>query len=759
MNGETSPNHDGAPLNQDDLEAVGPEALTALSGFFPPSGSSDDTPLDAAERLRDLELRYRALVDQLPAVIYIDGLGTGSQMVDVSPSIETTLGIPREEWLARAGVWEDAIHPDDRERVVEVSRHAAEFGEPFRIEYRAFHRDGRMLWIREDCVLIRDEVGEPVYWLGLMLDVSEFALAQRDLQEVQTKFGALVEQIPAIVYIDEADERMTTTYVSPQIEPLLGYTQHDYMTDPDLWTSMLHPDDRDGAVETYLRGRESGEPFVFEYRLVAKDGSIVWFRDSAIVLPDGEGRPQFIQGVMLDITERKAAEAQIAYLAYHDKLTGLSNRAMFDELLELTMARARRNDLGVAVVSVDLDDFKLVNDSLGHDIGDQLIVLLADRLREATRDTDLVARPGGDEFLLLLGDLDLTPPVPGGTDGATIAAESVAVRVQEALKAPFEIAGTELYVTASQGISVFPLDAKDPAGLLSNADTAMFISKKSGPGGYLVHSDRDADAMSRLSMSTRLRKAVELKQWTLHYQPLIELDSGDMYGVEALIRWPEPNGGLVPPGEFIPLAEEMGLIEAIGDWVVEEICRQDAQWRAEGLTLEIGFNLSPRQLWQPELVDKIVSPIVVAGMDPTRVTVEITESTAMTDPDRTVELLTAIHDRGLKLAIDDFGTGYSSLARLKHMPVDILKIDRSFVRDVDKDRESASMVSAMISLAENLGMTPLAEGIETEGEWRFLASRHCTYGQGYFFSRPVPAPEILAMHRRSGLQVLDGGAG
>ncbi len=251
---------------------------------------------------------------------------------------------------------------------------------------------------------------------------------------------------------------------------------------------------------------------------------------------------------------------------------------------------------------------------------------------------------------------------------------------------------------------------------------------------------------------------MELKQWTLHYQPLIELATGEMYGVEALIRWPEPNGGLVPPGEFIPLAEEMGLIEAIGDWVVEEICRQDAQWRAEGLTLEIGFNLSPRQLWQPELVDKIVSPIVVAGMDPTRVTVEITESTAMTDPDRTVELLTAIHDRGLKLAIDDFGIGYSSLARLKHMPVDVLKIDRSFVRDVDKDRESASMVSAMISLAENLGMIPLAEGIETEGEWRFLARRDCTFGQGFYFSRPVPASDILAMHRRAGLQAIDGGA-
>jgi EAL domain-containing protein (putative c-di-GMP-specific phosphodiesterase class I) len=215
----------------------------------------------------------------------------------------------------------------------------------------------------------------------------------------------------------------------------------------------------------------------------------------------------------------------------------------------------------------------------------------------------------------------------------------------------------------------------------------------------------------------------------------------------------------VPPGEFIPLAEEMGLIEAIGEWVVEEICRQDAMWRAEGLHLELGFNLSPRQLWQPDLVDKLVAPIVIAGVDPARVTVEITESTAMTDPDRTAELLSEMHASGLKLAIDDFGTGYSSLARLKHMPVDILKIDRSFVREVDLDHDAASMVAAMISLAENLGMMPLAEGIETEGEWRFLAERGCALGQGFFFSRPVAAEEILAIHRRAGLQVLEGGAG
>ena len=741
-------------MTLNEYETAPSHALTAKGGFFASDLDMLDGPLD--EAYRDLMARYRGLIDRLPAVVYLDGVGDDDAMIDVSSAIEQLLGITREEWLSRFRLWLETIHPDDLERVVSESERSTATGEPFRLEYRAIHRDGRVRWIREDSVLVSDGEGAPLYWLGLMLDVTELTLARRELEEAQTKYGALVEQIPAIVYVDLADEHMTSTYVSPQILELLGVDPQEYIDDPNLWASLLHPEDRDDAVATYLRGRASGEPFVFEYRLVARNGRVVWFRDSAIVLPDAEGRPHLIQGVMLDITERKAAEAQIAYLAYHDKLTGLPNRAMFDELLGLALARAHRSDLGVAVVSVDLDNFKLVNDSLGHEAGDALIGQLAERLRYATRDTDLVTRPGGDEFLLLLADIDRTPPMPGGQDGAAIVAESIAGRVQQALKDPFLIGDTELYLTASLGISIFPLDADDAIDLLKNADTAMFRSKKAGPGGYVVHTTDSADAMTRLSLSTRLRQAVERKQWRLHYQPLIELATGRMYGVEALIRWPEPSGSLVAPGEFIPLAEEMGLIETIGEWVLEEICRQDAMWRAEGLTLDVGFNLSPRQLWQPDLVDKIVSPLVVAGMDPTRVTVEITESTAMTDPDRTIQILREMHDRGLRLAIDDFGSGYSSLSRLRDMPVDILKIDRGFVRAVDQDRNAGSMVSAVISLASNLGMTPLAEGIETEAEWRFLADRGCELGQGFFFSRPVPPEDILAMHRRNALTVVAG---
>ena len=479
-----------------------------------------------------------------------------------------------------------------------------------------------------------------------------------------------------------------------------------------------------------------------------------------MVVRDEAGEPAFIQGVMLDITDRKNAEDQAAYLAYHDKLTGLPNRPMFEELLELSIARARRHDLAVAVVYADLDDFKLVNDSLGHEKGDELIRQLSARLGEATRETDLVARPGGDEFLLLLADIERSaqPGIPGAADGAVAVAEAVASRVEEALRAPFDLDGTEVYVSASIGIALFPHHATDAAELLTCADAAMYRSKKTSPGGYSVYADESSDAMGKLSLSTRLRKAVQNQNWELHYQPIVDLATADTVGVEALIRWDDPNGGLVLPGEFIPLAEEMGLIEVIGDWVVEELARQDAEWRSEGLELELSFNLSPRQLWQPDVARRIISRLEAGGVDPHRVVVEVTESTAMTDPERTLRILWDLHSHGLRLAIDDFGTGYSSLSRLKNMPVDVLKVDRSFVREVQADQQAGSMVRAIIQLADGLGMTPLAEGIETPEEWRFLVEHGCRLGQGYHFCRPIPGAEILARHRRAAMRVMAGGS-
>ena len=742
------PNPRSAVTHPDDAQ---PDANPVGPGFLTPA-LDERTAADAS----DLGSRYRALIDHLPAVLYIDGVAVGTAVLDVSPRIHDLLGIEPAEWVDTYDRWDERVHPDDRERVVAACDRAIATGEPFRVQYRGLHRSGAVVWIRDEAVLIRDASGVPQYWLGIMMDESELIQAQVGLRDARSKYGALVEQIPAIVYIDVADESMSSTYVSPQIEDILGVTPQAYLDDPDLWSSMLHPDDRASAIETYTTGRETGEPFTMEYRLIAPDGRVVWFQDSALVLKDADGRPSLIQGVMLDVTERKQAEARLAFLAYHDSLTSLPNKAMFDELLELALARADRHEHGVAVLTLDVDNFKLVNDSLGHEAGDRLIAALAERLRGATRETDLVARQGGDEFLLLLADIDPSSG-PAGTDGVTMAATQVADRVEHLLESPFELDGTELYASVSIGISLYPADAADAGGLLRNADAAMFRAKQSGPGGYVMHHADDSDARSKLSLSTRLRKAVDQQSWTLHYQPLIELGTGDMYGVEALIRWPDPNGGMVAPGEFIPLAEEMGLIDAIGGWVVEEIGRQDAIWRAEGIELEVGFNLSPRQLWQDDPVGRIARQIRAAGMDPARVTVEITESTAMNDPDHTLEVLHGFKDEGLRLAIDDFGTGYSSLSRLRYMPVDVLKIDRTFVREVNSDPQSASMVSAIIALANNLGMEPLAEGIETENEWRFLADRGCPFGQGFYFSRPIPAEQITAMHRRAGLHVIEGG--
>jgi diguanylate cyclase (GGDEF)-like protein/PAS domain S-box-containing protein len=736
------------------------EALTAKQGFAVP-GNGELGTLDREQlerQLRDIKARYRGLIDRLPAVVYIDGLEEDASMVDVGPGIEALYGLTRDVWIGSLLAWLEPIHPDDVDRIVAANERSIATGEPFRERYRIVHPDRGEVWINEEAVLIHDENGEPRYWLGLMLDVTEIVETERRVDDAQARYAALVEQIPAIVYVDEVDESMSSSYVSPQIEQILGITPEQYIAEPDIWERHLHPDDHDDALRAYLFGRASGQPFQLEYRLIADDGRVVWFHDSATVLPGPDGNPAYVHGVMLDVTERKEAEARIAFLAYHDKLTGLPNRAMFDELLELALARAVRHDLGVAVISLDVDNFKLINDSLGHEAGDALIVQLARRLKEATRETDLVARQGGDEFLLLLSDLEAGPPVAGTQDDGEIVARSVAMRIQEILAAPFEIGSTELYLTASLGISMFPRNADDGPSLLKNADTAMFRSKNGGPGAYAMYGAEDGTALRKLSLSTRLRKAVESRAWALHYQPLIELETGRTYGVEALIRWPDPAGGLVPPGEFIPLAEELGLIEAIGDWVLDELCRQDAAWRAEGLELELAFNLSPRQFWQSDLVDRIVDRLKSGGVAPRRVCVEITESTAMTDPDRTTELLEGLHGHGLRIAIDDFGTGYSSLSRLKLLPVEVLKIDRSFISHVDADPQSASMVSAMIALASNLGMTPLAEGIEAEAERSFLVDHGCELGQGFFFSKPVPADEILAMHRRAQLEVVHGTA-
>jgi diguanylate cyclase (GGDEF)-like protein len=489
------------------------------------------------------------------------------------------------------------------------------------------------------------------------------------------------------------------------------------------------------------RHNDTGDPFSLDYRIYRKDGHVVWIHDEARVVRDERGAPTLSLGVMIDVTGLKRADEKVAFQIYHDELTNLPSRAMFEELLDLSIGRAGRHGACVAVLCVDIDDFRLVNDSLGRLAGDEVLRSVAERLREAARETDLVARRSGDTFLLLLADLEREG---GDVEVAVARAESAAQRVLDSLARPLRAGGTELYVSASIGISLYPQDGDEPGGLLRNAEAAMLESKKGGHA-YVVSNRGALDSSAKLRFVTRLRKAVESQRWALHYQPILDLRSGRMEGVEALIRWMEPDGTMVPPGDFIPVAEELGLIESIGDWVVRELIYQAQAWKELEIDLEISFNLSPRQFWQPDLARKILERIREGGIDPSKVVVEVTETSAMMDPERAQAILEDLHGGGLRIAIDDFGTGYSSLARLRHMPVDVLKIDRAFVRGVDVDPQNASIVGAFVELAAGIGITTLAEGIETEGELGFLRDRGCVLGQGFLFSKPVPPEEIIAL--------------
>jgi diguanylate cyclase (GGDEF)-like protein/PAS domain S-box-containing protein len=559
--------------------------------------------------------------------------------------------------------------------------------------------------------------------------------AQAALAEAEARYRSLVERIPAVIYADAGNEAL---YVNPQVEEILGVTPEEYQRDADVWINMVHPDDRqtvEAESDAFLAG-VGGD--LADYRMVRPDGRIVWVRDRAYAERDEAGRVVFEHGILFDVTELKEAEARVAHMAFHDGLTGLANRQLFEETLSLAVERGKRDHAMVAVLYLDLDNFKLVNDSLGHHEGDRMLIELAERLRTCTREADLVARQGGDEFLILLADLH--------PDEMHAAVQAVADRMYEALSEPFDLQGTEFHARASMGISLFPQDAVDVEELMKNADIAMYRAKRLEPGGHVFFAAAE-DAVDRLSFATRLRQAVENENWLLHYQPVVDLSDRRVIGAEALIRWDDVSGGIVPPGEFIPVAEELGLIEAIGDWVIDEVAKQQRAWRDAGLALEVSFNLSPRQLWTPRLADRLVGKLQDAGLDPSTLQAEITESTAMADPDRTQRILRDLHAWGLRLAIDDFGTGYSSLARLKHMPVDVLKIDREFIRNVDKDVRLAGMVRAMIQVAQSLDLVPLAEGVETEGEYVFLRSNGCRLAQGFWFAHPVPAGEIAALVR------------
>ncbi|MET0613800.1 MAG: EAL domain-containing protein [Thermoleophilaceae bacterium] len=577
----------------------------------------------------------------------------------------------------------------------------------------------------------------------------ENASLYTELQSTLTQYRSLIERLPAVTYLDDC-ETGETQYVSPQITELFGITPDEWKASPDAWLQAVHPDDRERARVAFEEANESRAPFHLEYRVVSPDGDVRWVVDRTVVLPAVDGQRTLAQGMISDITERKRAEQELSHRANHDALTGLPNRDQFRAALDEAIARARTHGRAVGAMYVDLDDFKVVNDGFGHDVGDELLVAVADRLRGATRASDLVGRDGGDEFLVLLPDL------PASVEGATRAAEEAARRVREVLVEPVASASAELSIRASVGVSLFPFDAGDTQTLLKHADAAMYDAKAAGRDACRFYEPDARDSKERLEVAARLRQAITNGGLSLHYQPIVELATGRMIAVEALARWTDEERGAIGPDEFIPLAEQTGFIRPLSEWAIREASRQAAEWRAQGHDLHVSINIPPdvcRQIGAGAIVELIEE----AGCDPARIALEMTESDAMVPRPGLKDEMAALATHGIQLAIDDFGTGHSSLARLGEFPVRVLKIDRSFVRGLPEGRGPRTLVNAIMYLAEGFGLTVVAEGVETEAQRDYLLERGCRYAQGYLYSPAVPAAEVRLSTPAGRTSPVDGG--
>ncbi|MFO1319631.1 MAG: EAL domain-containing protein [Burkholderiales bacterium] len=598
----------------------------------------------------------------------------------------------------------------------------------------------RALRLGADDYLVKG--GEVMYRLPVAIENAYFRarlVQEREaLRESEERFRQMAENIHEVFWLSDAPKRRML-YVSPAYEKIWGRSRAPLYADPYAWLEYVHPEDRDRVRDAVAR-QESGS-YDEEYRVIRPDGSNLFIRDRAFPIADTGGRVYRVAGIAQDITAQKDQELRIRYLAYHDSTTGLPNRTLFMDRLAQALVHAQRNEQVVAVAFLDLDGFKTINETLGHTVGDVLLQGVSRRLRMALRNEDTIARVGGDEFLVAL------PGLPTASD-----AGHMADKLLEALTAPFQVQGQELHVGVSVGISLFPRDSQDPETLTKYADTALHQAKAEGRRSYRFFSvDMDARVQARLRLENSLRRALERNELVLHYQPQVHLATGEVAGVEALLRWQHPDEGLVSPALFIPVAEETGLIVPIGEWVLRTACRQGAAWHAAGRPLRLSVNLSPVQLRLPGLVATVERVLQETGFPPAALELEVTESAVMNDPEQSIETLNGLHRIGVQVAVDDFGTGYSSLAYLKRLPLDRLKIDRTFVRGLPTDGEDAAIVQAILALATKLNLVVTAEGVETDDQREFLSANGCDEMQGFLFSRPLPAEALRALliRRRS----------
>jgi diguanylate cyclase (GGDEF)-like protein/PAS domain S-box-containing protein len=634
---------------------------------------------------------------------------------------------------------EDAERARQQEQEVMAGRAAARATQIFRSAQGVAHR------FSIHRIALLDDGGRAVGTVGFLQNVSEESERTARLEENERMLAALVRNLPGIAYRRLNDAEWTMEFASEGCRELTGYDPQDFIANRvRTWSSTIVPEDLERAWHEVQEQLGKGGRYTSEYRILRADGVLRWVSERGAGVDSGGGGQGALEGIVTDITDTRYYLEEMVHRATHDTLTGVANRPLLVDHLRHGMAYGQRYQRMVATLVVNIDHFKYVNQSLGHDAGDQLLMETAARLRKALRDHDTVARLGADSFAMVLMDLENLG-----------AASQVMTRILQAVREPAQIGGEEVVITCSIGCTLFPVDGKDPETLLRRADTAMRQARNLGGDCFHFYSaESDRKTEERLHLETNLRRAVERGELLLQYQPQVRLRDNVVIGAEALVRWKNPELGMVSPASFIPIAEETDLIVTLGSWILEEACRQTKALLEAGLTIgHVAVNLSARQFRDQRLIERIGEILARTRLAPSHLELEITESLVMRDVDAVVARLNELKALGLQLAIDDFGTGYSSLSYLRRFPIDRLKIDQSFTREVTSSSDGAAIARAVIQLGHALDLRVIAEGVETEGQLNFLRENGCDEMQGYVYSRPldpVALKDLLASRLEAG---------
>ncbi len=682
----------------------------------------------SVETFKESEARFRSLVGNLPAVVYrLFFSGNEWKVLFVSKNSYVLSGYPAEDFMNENLCYPDLIYSEDRESVRKAILDGISKKEPYSVEYRFHHKNGRLMWVLDQGQCLFNDEGDPLYIDGAVFDMTE----RKQYEDQTRKLSSAIEQAGDAIMITDPEGRIE--YVNPAFEKLTGFSDEEVLGEN---ANVVKSQKHDTAFFKNLwQTLQEGKSFQDVIINRKKDGSL-FYEDMCITpLEDSEGNITHYISTGRDISERMRTQKKLYQLAYHDLLTQLPNRALFLERLSHAIKGMHGRDKMLGVLFMDLDRFKTINDTLGHDVGDKLLQAFSVRVRGCLREVDTVARLSGDEFIVLLEGMTSSED-----------ADRICLKILKALSKPFYIESRELFITTSIGISLFPKDARDAFSLMKYADVAMYRAKELGRNNYQFYdTEMSVIATSRFDMETKLRRALERSEFELYYQPQISVSDLKIMGVEVLVRWRHPEKGILLPAEFVPILEDTGLIVPVGAWVLKTALVQAKTWTSSGISPNrLAINLSSRQFNSEILVDEVFNNLRGADLDPTVLELEITESFLMENKPMTLGMLKKFSNAGIRLSVDDFGTGYSSLAYLKRFPIDTLKIDGSFIRDLTSSPDDAAIVRAIIAMAVSLKMETVAEGVETEAQFDFLKKVKCDSIQGFFFNPPLSAQEMTS---------------